>query len=274
MQKISIRLAAGVCAALTIGVQSLAGLERAAQGGAAHDHASAERIARLTKALGIGPGSMVADVGAGGGDYTVKLAREVGAAGRVYAVDVSPSALTRLRTRIASEKLDTVQVIEGAAADPRLPAGALDGALIVNAYHEMTEYASMLQRIREALKPGGRLVILEPIADGARAHGRDQQTRQHQIAPEIVIREVRAAGFDIVALEDPFKPSRAHSDHSEWLLVAVPSQPPVNSRLQPATSNLIHSGLWRLKFGVETVQSSRLIATATRNTVRFGRSAL
>lgn len=198
-----------------------------AQGGAPHDHASPDRMARLTDALGLKPGSAVADIGAGGGNYTAKLAHEVGEGGRVYAVDVSESALTRLRSRVSSEKLENVQVIEGAVDDPRLPVGALDAALIVNAYHEMTEYASMLSRIREALKPDGRLVILEPIADGARDRTREQQASQHQIAPDIVLRDLKAAGFDIVALEDPFKGSRAHGDHGEWLMVATP-----NSKLQ------------------------------------------
>ena len=224
MQQMSTRSLRGACAALVVVLAQFDGLVTASPQADGHDHATGDRIARLTAALDIRPGSTVADVGAGGGDYTVKLAREVGQEGRVYAVDVSTTALTRLRARISSEKLENVQVIEGAIDDPRLPAGGLDAALIVNAYHEMTEHATMLRRLREALRPSGRLVILEPIAQSARERSRDQQIRDHQIAPEIVLREVRAAGFDIVTLEDPFKASRAHRDHGEWLLVAVPSQ--------------------------------------------------
>jgi cyclopropane fatty-acyl-phospholipid synthase-like methyltransferase len=221
MLKQSTRLVAAVCTVL-MGI-SIAATVGVAQGGGSHDHASPDRIARLATALGLQPGSTIADVGAGGGDYTVKLAREVGEAGRVYAVDISASALNRLRSRVSSENLQNVQVIEGAVDDPRLPAAALDAALIVNAYHEMTDYPAMLRRIREALKPDGRLVIVEPIADSARDRSRDQQTRQHQISPDIVLRDLKAAGFDVVALEDPFKASHAHDDHSEWLMVATPS---------------------------------------------------
>lgn len=192
--------------------------------GSGHDHATDERVARLAAALAIAPGSAVADIGAGGGDYTVRLAREVGPGGRIYAVDVSTSALGRLRSRVASEKLENVQVIEGAADDPRLPAGALDAALIVNAYHEMTEHAAMLARIREALKRNGRLVIVEPIGERERSRARDEQTRQHQIAPDVVLREVKAAGFDVVALEDPFRSLHAHRGEDEWLLVATPAR--------------------------------------------------
>ena len=224
MQTRSICLA-GACAALVLSVHATS----AAQGGGAHDHASADRIARLTTALDIRAGSVVADVGAGGGNYSVKLAREVGTQGRIYAVDVSSSALARLRTRVASEKLDNVVVVEGAADDPHLAAATLDAVLIVNAYHEMTEYAAMLRHIRDALKPGGRLVIVEPIADSARTHSRDQQTRQHQIAPDIVMKDVRAAGFDIISLEDPFKAARAHDGHGEWMLVSTPSPGPIPS---------------------------------------------
>ena len=202
----------------------LAGLHPPAQAqqSGGHDHATPERIARIVEALGIRAGSAVADVGAGGGDYTVKLAPVVGDSGRVHAVDVSADALTRLRGRLERERLTNVSVIEGAFDDPRLPPAAIDAALIVNAYHEMTEYKAMLARLREALRVGGRLVIIEPIADSARSQPREDQTRRHQIAPDLVLRDVRAAGFDVLTLEDPFRAGQAHADHGEWMLIATP----------------------------------------------------
>ena len=188
-----------------------------------HDHASPQRLAAIVTALGIRAGSTVADVGAGGGDYTVKLSPAVGDNGRVLAVDISDSALARLTKRVESAGLKNVQTIKGALDNPNLPAG-IDAALIVNAYHEMTEHQAMLRAIRGSLRPGGRLVILEPISPSSITRSREDQAWRHQIAPEFVIRDVRDAGFDIVALEDPFKGGDSHPGQYEWLLIAVPSQ--------------------------------------------------
>lgn len=163
-----------------------------------------QRVGDVFKALAVRPGATIADVGAGQGFYTVRLARAVGAAGQVLAVDVSASALGRLRQRVAEEGLTNVRVIEGAFDDPKLPDGTLDAALIVNAYHEMTEYAAMLQHIRRALKPDGRLVIVEPIAASRRTADRAEQTRRHEIAPALVLEDARVAGYRVLGLEDPF----------------------------------------------------------------------
>lgn len=202
---------------------SLAGVPRPLAQEPAHDHASPERMAAIVTALAIRAGSTVADVGAGGGDYTIKLAPVVGAAGRVLAVDINDSALARLTRRLEAAAITNVRPIKGAIDNPNLPAG-VDAALIVNAYHEMTEHQSMLRAIRAALKPGGRLVILEPITAEARTRSRDDQAWRHQIAPELVVRDVRDAGFDIIALEDPFRGAHSHDGQTEWMLIAVPSK--------------------------------------------------
>jgi ubiquinone/menaquinone biosynthesis C-methylase UbiE len=196
----------------------------------AHDHASPERIAAILAALSARAGSVVADVGAGGGDYSVKIARAVSPSGRVLSVDISDEALARLKARVAAEGLRNVEAIKGAVDNPNLPAGSIDGALIVNAYHEMTEYQAMLRAIHAALKPGGRLVMIEPITAAARVRSRDDQAWRHQIAPELVLREVREAGFEIIALEDPFKAGAHHPGQDEWLLIAVARHPAGSNR--------------------------------------------
>lgn len=180
-----------------------------------------QRVVDVFKALGIRPGASVADIGAGQGFYTVRLSKAVGDTGKVYAVDVSDSALRSLRGRVADEGLGNVEVIEGAVDDPRLAKGSLDAALIVNAYHEMTEHQKMLSQIRAALKPGGRLVILEPISASLRERDRAEQTRQHEIAPALVQQEAKSAGFSVVELVDPFANHHGHSG-SEYLLVLTP----------------------------------------------------
>jgi SAM-dependent methyltransferase len=115
--------------------------------------------------------------------------------------------------------LTNVEVVKGDEDDPHLTASSLDAAVIVNSYHEMREYQRMLHHLRGALKPDGRLVIVEPLSDRRRHHRREQQIREHEIAPAFVEEEAREAGFRIVRLEDPFT---TRDTDSMWLLVAVP----------------------------------------------------
>jgi SAM-dependent methyltransferase len=112
-------------------------------------------------ALNIKKGSTVADVGAGSGYFTVRLSARVGAAGRVLATDLQPEMLDLLRTRLAERRITNVTLIQGAIDDPKLPASSIDLALLVDVYHEFSAPQAMLRRIREALKPDGRLVLLE-----------------------------------------------------------------------------------------------------------------
>jgi len=112
-------------------------------------------------ALRIAPRSVVADVGAGSGYMTVKMAKRVGAGGKVYANDIQPEMLERLRQRLMREKITNVETVLGTAGDPKLPPSALDLILMVDVYHEFSEPQAMLRRMRDALKPDGRLVLLE-----------------------------------------------------------------------------------------------------------------
>ena len=182
-----------------------------------------QRVADIFRIMGVAPGAVIADVGAGHGFFTVRLAKAVGESGRVYAVDISKEALRSLRTRVEQEGLRNVQVVEGGADNPKLPENTLDAALIVNAYHEMTEHQAMLAHLRKALKPTGRLIIVEPISPSRRDGTRESQTSRHEIAPEFVLRDAREAGFAVAALEDPF--SNHHGHGSEYLLALSPVAP-------------------------------------------------
>jgi ubiquinone/menaquinone biosynthesis C-methylase UbiE len=113
------------------------------------------------QAIKLVKGSTVADVGAGSGYMTVKMARRVGPTGKVYANDIQPEMLSLLRQRLAKEKIANVETVLGTVDDPKLPAGAVDLILMVDVYHEFSEPQKMLRRMHEALKPGGRLVLLE-----------------------------------------------------------------------------------------------------------------
>jgi predicted methyltransferase len=187
-----------------------------------------QRVTDIFRELGAAAGSHVADIGAGGGFFTKRLASAVGTSGRVYAVDVNPVSLRELKTALGSD-FSNVEIIRGEEDNPQLPATRLDGALIVNAYHEFAEYPTMLRQIRAALKPGGRLVLVEPIPRAEDAT-RAAQTRRHTIAIDLVEGELKDAGFEIVVRDAAFVTRPAHAGESapraggvtatDWLLVA------------------------------------------------------
>ena len=159
---------------------------------------------RVMETLNLRPGDTAADVGCGDGFYTIPLARFLGPSGKVYAEDISDSELIKLKEHLAKEGLHNVEIIKGAVDDPKLPAGQLDAALIVNAYHEMTEHEAMLRHTMAALKPGGVFVLLEGIWESREAKPRDEQIKHHQLAPRLARAEVEREGFEIVELRDPF----------------------------------------------------------------------
>lgn len=197
-----------------------------------------QRPAAVFAALGVEPGASVADVGAGGGYFTDRLSEAVGPGGRVYAVDINERVMMQLHEWRETNGRRNVELVLGATDDPRLPYRSLDGVLIVNAYHEMGAYREMLQGIRKALRVGGRLVIVDnPPPDSVTS--RSAQTERHNIAIELVERDLTEAGFDVVERQPGFI-EHAHDDHTHrhWMLVAerprftVP--PPTHLEVDPA----------------------------------------
>jgi ubiquinone/menaquinone biosynthesis C-methylase UbiE len=120
-----------------------------------------EQPDRALDVIKLRSGATVADVGAGSGYMTVKMARRVGPAGKVYANDIQPQMLALLQQRLAKAKIANVELVLGTADDPRLPETAIDLILMVDVYHEFQQPQAMLRHMRDALKPGGRLVLLE-----------------------------------------------------------------------------------------------------------------
>lgn len=162
-----------------------------------------QHVAELFAAAGVRAGARVADIGAGEGYLTVRLAQAVGPTGKVYAVEIDTKVAETLRARLAEAHLTNVDVIVGTDDDPRLPASGVDGAIILNAYHEMPEGVSVLRRIFAALRRGGGLVVCEPTPRTA-GQPRAIQADAHVIDPALVIDDLRAAGFEIVARKDTF----------------------------------------------------------------------
>jgi SAM-dependent methyltransferase len=176
-----------------------------------------QRVPEILVAVGAVPGARLADVGAGDGFFTVRLARAVGPRGHVTAVDISAAALERLRRRLSDEGITNVDTVQSDSADADLAVGSLDGILIVNAYHEMERHEQTLAHLHRALRPGGRLVLVEPLEPNLRGEPRDRQTRSHSLGAGFAITEVRVAGFAVTSLQDPFaSPGSAE----EWMLVA------------------------------------------------------
>lgn len=135
-------------------------------------------------------GMSVADIGAGEGYYTVRLAPLVGRGGRVLAEDIVPATVDRLAERVQREQLDNVAVRLGTADDPRLPPLSFDRIFLVHVYHEVRSPYAFLWHLREGLKPGGELIVV----DG------DRPVRRHGIAPALLRCELAAVGLELARL--------------------------------------------------------------------------
>jgi SAM-dependent methyltransferase len=165
----------------------------------------AERVMNL---LGVKPGVTVADIGAGSGYYTVRLARRVGPTGHVYAEDVVPEYLERLAQRVKSEGLaGEVTLVHGDPHDPRLLPDSLDLALLVHMYHEVQQPYGLLWNLRPALKPDAKIGIID-----AR-----KQTAAHGTPPDLLRCELAAVGYQQTAFYD--------LQERTYLAVFVPPSP-------------------------------------------------
>lgn len=145
-------------------------------------------------ALGLESGMWVADVGAGTGYFTLRMARRVGPTGKVYANDVQPEMLSRLQENIERERLNNIEPVLGTQADPKLPHGKFDLVLMVDVYHELSQPQRMLRQIARALKPTGRLVLVEYRKEDPTIPIRPE----HKMSAQEVKSEVEAEGFRLI----------------------------------------------------------------------------
>ena len=136
----------------------------------------------------ISPGMTLADLGAGEGYYTVRLAAKVGAKGRVLAEDIDPGAIERLGRRIERERLDNVSIRLGTPDDPKLPPASFDRIFMVHMYHEVTEPYAFLWYLRPALKAGGSVVVVDA----------DRPADRHGMPPDLLFCEFNALGFRLI----------------------------------------------------------------------------
>lgn len=154
---------------------------------------------QIMDALGIADGAVVADLGAGGGWFTLRLARRVGPNGLVYAQDIQQEMIDAIRRRVDRENLANVRTVLGTATDPKLPRG-LDAVLIVNSYHEMDDPSrpdailTLLRNLAATLKPQGRIGVID-FTPGSGGPGPPADQRVPQ---DGVIRTAAAAGLRLV----------------------------------------------------------------------------
>jgi SAM-dependent methyltransferase len=138
------------------------------------------------------PGFTVADIGAGEGYYTIRLAKRVGEKGRVLAQDINAGALQRLGERVARDRLDNVAIKPGAIDDPRLPENSFDRIFLVHMYHEVSEPYAFLWRLRPALIKGGQVIVVD----------RDRPTDSHGIPPKLLFCEFEATGYRLTGFAE------------------------------------------------------------------------
>ncbi len=152
---------------------------------------------QVMQALGIADGSVVGDLGAASGWFTIRLARFVGPNGLVYAEDVQNPMIEAIERRVKREGLSNVRTVLGDTRDPRLPAGELDAILIVETYHEMEDPVTLLRNAAKALKPQGRIGIIDYRKDGL-GPGPSLEDR---VDPETIVRDANAAGLRLLKRE-------------------------------------------------------------------------
>lgn len=151
-------------------------------------------VPELVKLLTLEPGMTVADVGAGFGAWTMRFAKVLGDSGRVYATDIGAAQLAALRDYTKKEGLTNVTVIEGATDSSNLPAACCDAILIRDAYHHFTQPEALVKSFAAALKPGGRLAVVDfpPRPKSTVPAGVPADRGGHGVPPEVVEREVGA----------------------------------------------------------------------------------
>lgn len=163
------------------------------------------------------PGAQIADIGAGDGFLTIPISNTVGAGGHVFAVDIDSRRLDRIRDRARDLNRTNIEVVHSTERDPKLTPNSLDGVIVLRAYHEFTYYQEMLAKIHAALRPGGRLVMADvaPEGDGG---SREDQMRHHVLAPGLVVRELKEAGFRVVESRETW--ARLRDGRAGWMIAA------------------------------------------------------
>lgn len=160
-----------------------------------------DELARVIELLEIDSGDVVADVGAGDGKWSVAVAEQVGPEGRVYATEVDPNDMKKIRDRVARERATNVSVVEGRADSTGLPHACCDAILLRRVYHHFTDPEAMQESLRNALRDDARLLVVDFDTRGRwnRPSGIPESRDGHGIAKTLLVTEMKDAGFELVS---------------------------------------------------------------------------
>ena len=180
---------------------------------------------KLIEVLQLKPGSVVAEIGAGSGELTVAIAKHVGPTGRVYTSELGDDRLKALRATVTKSGAANIEVIEGQPAHANLPDGCCDAVFMRNVYHHFGDPPSMNASFLKALKPDGRIAVIDfspPPGAAVAAAGKRGEDGQHGVTAEVVSGELQAAGFEIVsASEQPVVEGRRRGGGQRWFVVVA-----------------------------------------------------
>jgi predicted methyltransferase len=146
---------------------------------------AAKEVPQAVRLLGIEPGMTVADIGAGSGYYVTRLSPLLGSSGRLIAEDITPAYLRLLEAKVRDLHLANVTIVKGEPADPKLPPRALDRVILVHMYHEITNPFALLYNLADALKPGGKIGIIDAV----------RPVLEHGTPPSLMRCEVESLGY-------------------------------------------------------------------------------
>jgi ubiquinone/menaquinone biosynthesis C-methylase UbiE len=193
-----------------------------------HSRADAPRLAALVE---VRPGMVLADIGAGHGATAVAMARLVGPTGHVFAADINPLTLDRLRSMAKAAHFNNVTVVAASARDPQLPSGCCEAILLRRVYHELSGRAGYDASLMRALRPGGDLAVLDfrpTLPWPWRSKGAAGNSTRDGIDPMVVVSEMTGAGFEYIRMIDPWPGSWFVSSYC--LLFQKPPQGPAPAR--------------------------------------------
>jgi ubiquinone/menaquinone biosynthesis C-methylase UbiE len=156
-----------------------------------------EKPEEVVRIMNLKDGDVVADIGAATGFYTRRVAKAVAPSGKVYANDIQPEMLEKLKELAAEEGITNIIPVLGTETDPRLPEGQMDWILIVDSYHEFQEPEAMLESIKKSLKPNGRIALIEQRLEGDTA---SENSPAHRMSVEQVLSEWEPAGFTLIEI--------------------------------------------------------------------------
>ena len=178
-------------------------------------------VEQIFQLAGIEESQHVADIGCHEGYFSIHLARKVGVRGKVFSVDVREDRLEKLNKNASDRELFNITTILGEYDDPKLPEKELDVVVIMDTYHEMKDYMTILEHVKLSLKPTGRILIIEKLKSYAKNKSRKEQVSSHTLSPGFVKKELQEAGFKVIGQFNDLGNWENNTSKKIWALIAV-----------------------------------------------------